>query len=161
MTASTPTSRRGRCAWSTVLLTGLATVVAACAAVNTRPYLTPLPDAIADTLPVDPGLVIAVAESVVTAAGLRIRTVAANEGYLETAWHRDSSRADAVRLRFFSTAIGESLTELLSEAVIQQTVDPSMPARENEAMVPAGHWGEALLKGILEAIAVRFGRAPS
>lgn len=144
-----------------MLLAGFATLVAACAAVNTRPYLRPLPDAIADTLPVDPGLVIAVAESVVTAEGLRVRTAAADEGYLETEWHRDGGRADAVRLRFFTTAIGESLTELLSEAVIQRIVDPSLPAREHEAMVPVGHWGEALLHGILEAIAVRLRGAPS
>jgi len=154
-------SRRGWCAGSAVLLTGFATVVAACAAVNTRPYLTPLPGAIADTLPVDPGLVIAFAESVVTAEGLRIRTAAADEGYLETEWHRDGGRADAVRLRFFTTAIGESLTELQSEAVIQRTLDPSLPARENEAMVPEGHWGDALLRGILKAVTERLGGAPS
>jgi len=146
-------------------------VLAGCGAVNDRPYLDPLPNAIVDTVHAHPRVVIPEIEGLVTAEGLGVRLSTAREGYLETEWFdTETMRSGAtrtrephrvVRLRFFANPIGEDLTELLAEAVIRQTLDPSLPERENERMVPTGHPGEELLNRILTAVAERFGDSRS
>ncbi len=153
------------------LLPFLLAVVAACGAVNDRPYLDPLPNAVVDTLHALPGVLIPEIEGMVMAEGLTVRLSTAREGYLETDWYDTETRRSGarrtrdphrvVRLRFFANRIGEDLTELVTEAVIRRTLDPSLPERENERMVPAGHAGREILERILTALAERFGDSRS
>lgn len=158
----------------TILHTAIPAFIAsltACGAVNQRPYLEPLPGAALDTAHAVQMELIPEIGALVTAEGLDIRLSAPREGYLETGWYdtetarpvgrRTSDPHRVVRLRFFTTPIGEELTEIRSEAVIRRTLDPSLPERENEMLAPPGHPGDELLRRILTAIEERFGEGHS
>ncbi|NIM49823.1 MAG: hypothetical protein GTN62_06140 [Gemmatimonadales bacterium] len=144
---------------------------AACGAGSIRPYLTPLPDAPTDTLAADPATLIREIAALVAVEGLRLRWSSPEEGYLETDWYdvvarqpggayaRDPERA--VRFRFFADPVGENETQLVAEAVSRRTLDPSVPPREVEMMVPPGHPGDQILRRILDAVTTRFGRPSS
>jgi hypothetical protein len=103
--------------------------------------------------------------------GLEIQLSSSREGYLETKWYDTSAgRAggkrtrdphSVVRLRFFASSIGEELTELTAESVMRHTLDPSLPERENERMVPEDHPGELLLNRVLTAVEEHFGAGHS
>lgn len=166
------TSRGGRGASTTTRLAffGTATaMLAACGANNVRPALVPLPDAYVDTLRADAGALVATLAELVAAEGFRVRRVSAAEGYLETDWYDTAAgRAGGaytlapggvVRLRFFADPIGQDRAQLAAEAVYRPVLDPSLPAREAEAMVPPGHPGDAILNRVLDAAAARFPRA--
>ena len=142
-------------------------VVTACGAVNTRPYLTPLPDAVIDTVHALPAVVISEIAALVEAEGFQVRLVTGREGFLETDWLNVATETEddattsplhrRIRLRFFADAIGEGLSELAAEAVVLRTLDPSVPQRENEMMVPLGHAGRQMLQRVLDGIEERFG----
>ena len=145
-----------------VLLLG----AAACKATAVRPYITPFPDAPTDTLQVDPDDLVNELVGLVTAEGLSIRMVSAAEGDLETGWYDVESRATVgsfganadryVRLRFFVDPVNPLLTQLVSEAVMRRTLDPSLPERQAEVLVPPGHEGDLILSRIRDT--VRTGR---
>ncbi|MDH3455282.1 MAG: hypothetical protein OER90_00450 [Gemmatimonadota bacterium] len=147
--------------WTGVIALG------ACGAVNTRPYLTPLPGALIDTLQTDPMVVIEQVAAQVTAEGVTIRIMAAAEGFLETRWHELALSADedasvrdshsTVRFRFFADPIGERQTQLTSEAVTLGLLDPSLPERERERLVPSDHPGSHLARRIVAAVAAGLG----
>lgn len=136
-----------------------------------RPYLTPLPHAPTDSLRVDPADLIDELTGLVTAEGLRIRTMSAEEGYLETAWYDVVARSPTrsygsdvdryFRLRFFVDPINPLLTQLVSEAVVRRTLDPSLPERDAEILAPPGHAADQLLSRIRDTLRTRHaGPAP-
>jgi hypothetical protein len=102
----------------------------------------------------------------VTVEGLAIRWNSPIEGYLETEWYDVVARRSGsentldpervVRLRFFADPVRQGETELVSEAVLRHMVDPSLPPRELEVMVPPGHSGDQILRRVLDAVRVRF-----
>jgi hypothetical protein len=138
---------------------------AACKATAVRPYITPFPDAPTDTLQAEPDDVIIELAGLVTAEGFQVRRVSAEEGYLETGWYDIVSRAAAgsygsdverlIRLRFFVDPVNPLLTQLVSEAVMRRTLDPSLPERQAEVLVPPGHDGDQVLTRIREALRAR------
>ena len=109
-----------------------------------------------------PDSVIRALASATRARGFSFRTVAPREGYLESDWldlaTRDTAQARAhrldraVKLRFFADPVAGK-TRLLAECVHRIMVDPSLPERELERMVPDGHPGRALLDSVLTRIA--------
>lgn len=131
-----------------------------------RPSFSPLPQAFIDTIRADPDILIREVLGLVTAEGLRVRSSIPEEGYLETDWYdvvagrptgpRASDRT--IRLRFFADDIGEGWVLLTAEAVYHRTLDPSIPPRLAELMVPPEHEAEKLLQRILEAVKTRLGR---
>jgi len=134
-----------------------------------RPYLTPLPDAVVDTLPALPVDVIREIATLVTAEGLVIRISSPEEGYLETDWYDvgaavpgDTPFTDPRRstlLRFFADPEADEETRLSAEAVVRRTLDPSVPSRQGEMMAPPGHPGNEILRRVLAALDSRFGPA--
>lgn len=140
---------------------------AACRATAVRPYVTPLLQAPTDTVQADPAEVINELSSLITAEGLQIRMMSAEEGYLETGWHDLVSHSPVgsygpdvdryVRLRFFVDPVNPLLTQLVSEAVMRRTLDPSLPEREAEILVPPGHPGDRVLSRIRDALRSRYG----
>jgi hypothetical protein len=130
--------------------------------------MRPLPTAAVDTLGARPGAVIEALRALVTTAGFRVTRSSAAEGYLETGWFdtgvgraggtyaRDAWRV--VRLRFFADSVGNGLVQVVSEAVYRPRLDPSLPARETEHMVPSGHPGDSLLGSVLSDLHARFPR---
>ena len=139
----------------------------ACGAVNTRPYLTPLPGALIDTLQADPMVVIERIAAQVIAEGVTIRIMAADEGFLESRWQELTLSADedaivrdshsTIRLRFFADPIGERQTQLTSEAVTLGVLDPSLSERERERLVTSDHPGGQLARKIVAAVAEGLG----
>jgi hypothetical protein len=155
----------------TLAAAALTLVAIGCGAVNARPYLTPLPEAPVDTVDTEAQDLIGELAALVTAEGLGIRLVSPSEGYLETEWYNVDSRQTVspsagdiqrvVLLRFFADPLGRGETRLVSEAVVVRALDPSLPRRENEMMVPPGHPGDTLLQRIRSAVSGRVaGRLP-
>ncbi len=141
-------------------------VALACGSHNVRPYLVPLPDAVADTLHADPSEVIEFLNTAVTEEGFRISRASSAEGYLVTDWYdTENQRAGgrytrnptaAIRLRFFADPVGGDRSALRSEAVYRRTLDPSIPEREAERMVPPGNHGDLILQRVLQSLRSRF-----
>lgn len=140
---------------------------AACGSVNVRPYTIPLADALVDTLQAEPDALIEAAEQTARARGLRIAAVSSQEGYLETGWYEPTMQRavtasvantrSAIRVRFWADSIGLGRAQLISEAVMRRTADPSLPPREAEMMVPRDHPGFELLRSVLDTLRTRFG----
>ena len=137
------------------------TVSVACGSVGARPYFTPLPDAVVDTVPAEAPVVISQLQTLAVGEGLAIRASSPAEGYLETEWYDVDRRGPVggsldprriVRLRFFADMTGANSTVLSSEAVTLRAIDPSIPERQNEVMVPPGHLGNQILERILIAL---------
>jgi hypothetical protein len=120
-----------------------------------------------DTVTADPADVITEVAGLVAAEGLAIRWNSPAEGYLETEWYDVVARRtggenslqpqNVIKLRFFSDPVRNGETRLTSEAVTRLTVDPSMPSRESEIMVPPGHTGEQILRRVTAGVRSRFG----
>ena len=135
---------------------------AACKATAVRPYITPFPDAATDTLQADADDVINELVGLVTAEGFQVRMVSTEEGYLETGWYDVVSRTAVgsygsdverfIRLRFFVDPVNPLLTRLVSEALMRRTLDPSLPERHAEILVPPGHEGAPVLTRIRGAL---------
>jgi hypothetical protein len=141
-------------------------VALACGSHNIRPYLVPLPDAVADTLHADPSEVIEFLNTVVAEEGFRISRVSSAEGYLVTDWYDTENQlaggkyardpTAAIRLRFFADPVGGDQSALRPEAVYRRTLDPSIPEREAERMVPPGHYGDLIFQRVLHSLRSRF-----
>jgi hypothetical protein len=144
------------------------TVVLGCGSIGARPYLTALPDAIVDTVPAEPAAVISELQTLVMGEGLAVRVSSPAEGFLETEWYDVDRRGPVgggldpqriVRIRFFADAVSRFTSLLASEAVTLRAIDPSIPDRQNEMMVPPGHPGGQILERILLALRNELGPA--
>jgi hypothetical protein len=141
--------------------------LSACGAVNTRPYLTPLPGALVDTLRADPTVVVEQLATQVINEGIAIGVLGADEGFLETRWHELESPSEegsavwsarsTIRLRFFADPIGDRQTQLTSEAIALSVLDPSLPEREREVLVATDHPGNQLVRRIVDALRAELG----
>jgi hypothetical protein len=144
------------------------TLALGCGSIGARPYLTPLPDAIIDTVPGEPAAVIGELQTLVMGEGLAVRVSSPAEGFLETEWYDVVRRGPVggsldpqriVRIRFLADAVSGSTSLLTSEAVTLRAFDPSVPDRQNEVMVPPGHSGAQILERILIALRNDLGPA--
>ena len=142
-------------------LLGAVAATAACGSIGARPYLTPLPDAVLDTIEVEAAAAIGQIQTLAIGEGLEIRVSSPAEGYLETEWYDVDRRGSVggsldprriVRFRFFADEAGATRTVLYSEAVTLRAIDPSVPERQNEVMVRPGHPGDQILQRILIAL---------
>lgn len=150
-------------------LLGAVTAVATvgCGSIGARPYITPLPDAVLDTISAEPSAVIGQIQTMAIGEGLAIRVSSPVEGYLETEWFDVDRQGPVggsidprriVRFRFFADEMGTMGTVLYSEAVTLRSIDPSAPERQNEVMVRPGHPGDQILQRILIGLRSWAGR---
>jgi len=140
----------------------VAALAVACGANNVRPKYAPFIDAVVDTIPALPDVVVDSLEIIVTQRGFQIARVASSEGFLETKWFDlDADRSGGtytlhpdrvVRLRFFADPGRDDGTVLRSEAAYRPRLDPSLPEREAEVMVPVDHRGDSLLQSVLDQV---------
>jgi hypothetical protein len=140
----------------------VAAAAAACGANNVRPKFEPFMDAVVDTIPALPDVVVDSLAIVLTQRGFQIARVAASEGFLETKWfdlNADRSGGtytlhpdQVIRLRFFADPGRNNGTVLRSEAAYRPRLDPSLPDRVAEAMVPVDHRGDSLLQSVLDQL---------
>lgn len=134
-----------------------------------RPRYGALPESVRQTLDERPLPLTQLLDNTVRAANLPVVSTAPREGYLETAWFDAGSRQRVsqpfanmdrvVKLRFFVDS-EQGRTRLLAEAVYRIAWDPSVPERELERMVPAGHPGRVLLDSIVAAVTPTARPAP-
>ena len=148
--------RRGSRAARAVLLALAAAGAVGCASfTGVRPRYGAVPGSVLVELEAPPDSVIRALASATRERGFSFRTVAPRELDLAT---RDTAQARAhrldrvVKLRFFADPVAGK-TRLLAECVHRIMVDPSLPERELERMVPDGHPGRALLDSVLTRIA--------
>jgi len=125
----------------------------------------PLPGSLSLLLDGTPDAVIAAAQRELRAAGLAVASVAADEGYLETAWYDvltkrtvDAGARDLdhiVKLRLFADPKAGK-THLAAECVRRIAYDPSEPERDLERMVPDSTPQHALLDSLIARLKVMF-----
>ena len=138
----------------------------ACNPAGTRPFYGPFLRAAADTLAVEPDIVLEAAFSEVEARGMAIRKFNAEEGYLETKWfdlrdstsHGSTANADSViKIRIWSDRLQRRQAEMRLETVYMSALDPSLPERENTAQVPTDHAGHPFGQQLIGDIKERLG----
>ncbi len=141
-------------------------VALACTAITVRPTYRPFPLAVFDTLTAKPDEIIAGAVDGIAALGLVVRVATPAEGYVETRWydveaHRSRRTVTdpdrTVRIRVWADLVAPLQSQVVIEAVRRRSLDPSVPEREDEAMVPPGSRGDSLAQALRRAIAARFG----
>ena len=137
----------------------------ACTAITVRPSYRPFPLASYDTVTAQPPDVITAAAEEVVRLGLTVRVVTAAEGYLETRWldletRRSRSRVThpdrAMRLRVWADLVTPLQTQVVVEAVQRQSLDPSVPEREDEIVAAAGSPADSITQSLRAAIKARF-----
>ena len=153
-------STRSRIAW--LWLAGACVLLGACGANNIRPRLHAKTDAVLDTIPGIPEVVLDSLRTEVSDRGFKVSRVSLVEGFLETSWFDlDNDRAGGtytrhpdrvIRLRFFAEPTSLERTVLRSEAVFRRTLDPSVSGDVAEQMVPINHPGDSLLQQILDTV---------
>ena len=133
-------------------------VAAACATGGQRPRFGAQPQSVSLTVrqPADSVVVHLAARA--RALGLPVHRAAPREGYLETGWFDVARAAEVaapygrmdsiVRWRVFADPV-QGHTRVLAECVWRIAWDPSLPERELERMVPAGHPGLVLLDSLV------------
>lgn len=128
-------------------LLGLA-AVAACDPAFSRPRLTPGPEAPHAEVRGDVANVTTRVVAALEAEGIPVERVEANDGWLRTAWldtaafSRTSSAArglNAVRIRGWIDPASFGMSRVTLEGVWRPMADPSLPERELERALPAGH----------------------
>ncbi len=133
-----------------------------CSAVTVRPHYRPLPGAVTDTLAASPESVIAALGRALWERGVRLKRQSGEEGYLESEWFDLRSLGVAagatrgiepvVRLRAFADPVPPASTELVMEAVYRRSLDPSVPDRLEEILVPPGHPADSLVEELLKGL---------
>lgn len=137
---------------------------AACGAANIRPYITSFPGAPRDTVRGDPAVIVPHLVRLLAAESIAVKIASPEEGYIESRW-RDLRELGAtgpfpygpeVRYRFWVDPLGLGRTQVIGEVVGRGTVDPSLPERLREVLLPAEHRGRALLDSIMSAVRERY-----
>lgn len=152
--------------WTAALAVG---AWAACAPGTARPPFRPLPQAVIDTLSAPPEVVIREVQARIADEGVRVRTFEVVDGFLETDWvtivPEENGGADlkpherVVRFRFWADPVVGQRAKLTSEVVHRRTLDPSLPERLVEIMVPSDHDARKILERVLGAVRQQFGLA--
>ena len=133
-------------------------VVAGCTAATVRPSFGPSIAAPADTFRVDAAELVLAARQAMIDQGIVISRMNAQEGYLETRWFDAPDLAPAtdvqddrtIRMRVFTDPVSDQQTQVVIEAVYRWTLDPSLPERQMETIVPSGSPGDLLARSILD-----------
>ncbi|MFQ5703325.1 MAG: hypothetical protein ACE5HT_04810 [Gemmatimonadales bacterium] len=141
-------------------------ILAACGAASLRPAITPFPQAQVDTVFTAPDSAIIRLNYLLLTEGLVLHVISPVEGFVETEWFDAETLAtgdansldtkDLVRLRFWADAVQEGQTVVVGEATNRISVDPSLPIRQKEAVVPPEHPAHAILTRILDALRSSF-----
>ena len=123
-----------------------------------RPRLVPLPGSVVRTVDIPADSATRALAAALLARHVPVTAVAPAEGYVESVWYDLENRAprwpetrrleSIVKLRFFADpAAGR--TRVVGEVVRRVLVDPSVPERELERIVPEGHAGRTLLGEVM------------
>ena len=140
-------------------------VLPACTAITVRPTYRPFPLAAFDTVTAKPEEVIAAASDQIDSLGLGIRVVTQAEGYLETKWFDLKARrslsevADVdhtIRVRVWADLVTPLQTQVIVEAALRRSLDPSALEREDAIVAPPGTAGDSLAQSLRKAIKARF-----
>jgi len=136
-----------------------------CTAITVRPTYRPFPLAAFDTVTAKPPDVVSAAGEEVKLLGLSVRVMTPAEGYLETRWfdlRNKTSRSRVtnpdrtVRLRVWVDLVTPLQSQVVVEAVQRRSLDPSLPEREDEVVVPGGAPGDSLGQALRAVIKKRF-----
>lgn len=133
-----------------------------CTAVAVRPHFRPLPGARSDTLAAPPETLIAALSRRLEESGVRAKRRSEAEGYLETEWFDLRSLGVAapavlgvgrvVRIRAFADPVPPGSAQLVVETVYRRTLDPSVPDRLEEVLVPPDHPADSLVRELINQL---------
>lgn len=151
------------------LALALASVLAACQPATTRPTFTPFPEDVILVLhlPVDRATR-AITDALLDDSIPVARSVP-RDGYVETPWfdaatlrpvHGRGFGPGHVRIRAWIDPTRPRESEARMEAVYRPKVDPSLPERELEATLPAGHPVAVRLAAIIRTLLEAHGELP-
>ncbi len=137
----------------------LVVVIAGCRGLGgVRPRIVPLPGSVVRTVEISADSATRALAVALAARNVPVTAVAPAEGYVESAWYDLEDRAprapdgrrleSIVKLRFFADPTA-GRTRVVGEVVWRLLVDPSVPERELERVVPEGHAGRTLLTEVM------------
>ena len=134
-------------------------IAAACAHMGgVRPRLVPLAGAEERIVQAGPASVTLAIVATLDTSGIPIEAASAEEGYVESRWidattHQPrapgpSNLDRVIKIRFYADPVAGT-THLVAECVHRFHLDPSLPPRELEVVVPDGHPGKLLLDSLM------------
>jgi hypothetical protein len=143
--------------------------LATCSPATTRPGFRPLPQALIAVLLAPRERAIPAVDSIIQAAGVRVKQASVLDGYVETEWYdTDTHRSfndraripdlkHAVKLRCWADPYvpGQSLFTI--EVAYRPRVDPSRVERDLEAVPPDSSAGRKLAQQVLDDLKKRVG----
>jgi hypothetical protein len=126
-----------------------------------RPNITPLAGSDTRTVEAPADAVTRAIKAALDSSGVPVVAFAADEGYVETAWMDARTHAvrapgpanlgTTIKIRFFADPVAGQ-TRLVAECVRRYLVDPSLPARELEQVLPEDHPGRLLMDSVLTRV---------
>jgi hypothetical protein len=150
----------------TVAAFSIAVAAIGCGAGAVRPRFEPFPQAISDTLGGSADSITLQIGELLIAEGLGLQHLRPREGYVVTKWFDVSTKrttssmsvntGSAVRLRFWTDPATASECLVVGEAARRRVLDPSLPERETEEPVPAGHPAIDIVRRILATLRERY-----
>jgi hypothetical protein len=142
----------------------------ACSPFSRRPAVHPLPLAPSAEVKGKPPAVSERILDAARAAGLPLALAAPTDGYAETPWldtagFQATSRrplgADVVRYRMWVDAARPNYSRVTIEPSYRLAADPSLPERELDRLVPAGHPAYVRAESLLVRMGGRAVRRPA
>jgi hypothetical protein len=150
-------------------LIGLVSTTVACRPATNRPALVPRPEAAGQEIRLPVREATRRLAEALRADTIPIRRVELRDGYMETPWFdaatgRPTTRravgTGVVRVRAWADPARPGSSLLTVETVYQPLLDPSLPDRELEQVVPADHRVAKKVVGVLAGMAQRYGAPP-
>jgi len=151
---------------TTVAAFAIAMLAIGCGAGAVRPRFEPFAQAISDTLSGSADSITLQIGELLIAEGLGLQHLRPKEGYVVTKWFdviakrtissMSLNTGSVVRLRFWTDPATPTECLVVGEAVRRRVLDPSLPERETEEPVPAGHPAIDIVQRILATLRERY-----
>lgn len=144
-------------------------LAAACQPSTNRPALVPQPEAVGQELRLSRREATQRLAAALRADTIPIRRVELRDGYMESPWFdartgRPTKRrpvgSGVVKIRAWADPARPGSSRLTVETLYQPLADPSLPSRELEQLVPAGHRVARKVTAVLARMAERYGAPP-
>ncbi len=148
------------------ILGGLAMVIAACQASTTRPIFGPVAGSASVVLETGVTHATTLLADALKADSIPVTAVYPRDGFLQTPWFdsatgRPTDRrplgTDVVRVRAWVDPEKPGFSRLLVEATYRDIVDPSLPERELDRVLPPDHRVSKQVLGVLDSLRKRYG----
>ena len=144
-------------------------LAAACQPTTNRPAVVPRPEAVGQEIRLSRREATRRLAEALRADTIPIRRIELRDGYMESPWfdartgrptRRRPVGSDVVRIRAWADPARPGSSRLTVETLYHPLVDPSLPYRELEELVPPTHRVARKVTAVLAKMAERYGAPP-